>query len=78
MEGNYVRLAESYEAAVRLLRGYPNALAERPYPYGEPFYWWQGFGPDIEVTKQPYTLDVLRLRVQCVIADNAPPSITPA
>jgi hypothetical protein len=78
MEGNFVGLAESYETAVRVLPGYLKALAERPYPYEEPFYGWQGLSPDIEVTKHPYPLDVLHLRVQSVISDNAPPSITPA
>jgi hypothetical protein len=78
MEGNFVGLAESYDTAVRVLPGYLKALAERPYPYEQPFFGWQGLSPDIEVTKRPYPLDVLHLRVQSVIADNAPPSITPA
>jgi Glycosyl hydrolases family 38 N-terminal domain/Glycosyl hydrolases family 38 C-terminal domain len=78
MEGNFVGLAESYDTAVRVLPGYLKALAERPYPYEKPFYGWQGLGPDTEVTKQPYPLDVLHLRIQGIIADNAPPSITPA
>jgi len=78
MEGNFVGLAESYETAVRVLPGYLKALAERPYPYEEPFYGWHGIAPDFEVTRRPYPYDVLHLRVQSVIADNAPPSITPA
>jgi hypothetical protein len=78
MEGNFVGLGESYETAVRVLPGYLKALAVRPYPYEKPFYGWQGFRRDLEVTKQPYPLDVLHLRVQGIIADNAPPSITPA
>lgn len=78
MEGNFVGLATNYETALHVLPGYLSALAERPYPYEEHLFGWMGIPPDVEVVKQPYPHDVLHLRVQSVIADNASPSIVPA
>ena len=78
MEGNFVGLATDYETAANVLPGYLAALAERPYPYEEQIFGWHGLGPGVEVTKEPYPHEMLHLRVQSVIADNASPSIAPA
>jgi hypothetical protein len=78
MEGNFAGLAADYETALQVLPGYLSALAERPYPYEEHLYGWMGIPPGVEVVKRPYPHDVLHLRVQSVIADNAAPSIVPA
>jgi hypothetical protein len=81
MEGNLVGLAEDYQATLEALPGYLAALAESPYPYrgrGERVFGWTGLDPSSTVTKVPYPHDVLHLRVQGVLADNASPSIVPA
>jgi hypothetical protein len=77
MEGNLLGLAESADVAEELLPEYLAALAEKPYPYS-PRHQWLGLLPDFEVTRAPYPHDLLHLRVQSVIADNAPPSLGPA
>jgi hypothetical protein len=77
MEGNMLGLAESADLAEELLPEYLAALAEKPYPYSAR-HEWLGLLPDFEVTRQPYAHDLLHLRVQSVIADNAPPSVGPA
>jgi hypothetical protein len=77
MEGNLLGLAESADVAEELLPEYLAALAEQPYPYSAR-HDWLGLLPDFEVTRRPYAHDVLHLRVQSVIADNAPPSLGPA
>jgi hypothetical protein len=77
MEGNLLGLAESADVAEELLPEYLAALAEKPYPYSAR-HEWLGLLPDFEVTRRPYAHDLLHLRVQSVIADNAPPSLGPA
>ena len=77
MEGNLLGLADSAEVAEELLPEYLAALAEKPYPYSAR-HEWLGLLPDFELTRRPYAHDLLHLRVQSVIADNAPPSIGPA
>ncbi|MBJ7603203.1 MAG: hypothetical protein JF888_08465 [Candidatus Dormibacteraeota bacterium] len=79
-EGNVVGLAESYDATVELLPEYLAALAERPYPYVriEQAMTWPGLPRDLLAAKVPYPHDILHLRVQGVIADNAPPNPTAA
>ncbi len=79
-EGNVVGLATGYEAAAELLPEYLAALAERPYPYLRiaQAMTWPGLPAGLEPTKVPYPHDILHLRVQGVIADNAPPNPTPA
>lgn len=78
MEGNLVGLGTDYSTASGSLPEYLNALAQRPYPYGKEAFGWAGIPAGMEVTKQPYPHDILHLRVQSVIADNAAPSLTPA
>jgi hypothetical protein len=77
MEGNLLGLAESADVAEELLPEYLAALAEKPYPYSAR-HEWLGLMPGFEVTRRPYAHDLLHLRVQSVIADNAPPSLGPA
>jgi hypothetical protein len=77
MEGNLLGLAESAEVAEELLPEYLAALAERPYPYSSR-HEWLGLMNGFEVTRRPYEHDLLHLRVQSVIADNAPPGLGPA
>jgi hypothetical protein len=77
MEGNVLGLAESADLAEELLPEYLAALAEKPYPYSAR-HEWLGLLPDFEMTRRPYAHDLLHLRVQSVIADNAPPSRGPA
>jgi Glycosyl hydrolases family 38 N-terminal domain len=77
MEGNLLGLAESADVAEELLPEYLAALAEKPYPYSAE-HEWLGLLPGFEVTRKPYPYDVLHVRVQSVIADNAPPSLGPA
>lgn len=77
MEGNLLGLAESADVAEELLPEYLAVLAEKPYPYSAR-HEWLGLLPDFEVTRRPYEHDLLHLRVQSVIADNAPPSLGPA
>jgi hypothetical protein len=78
MEGNLAGLATDYPTALGSLPEYLNALAQRPYPYGAEAFGWSGLPPGVEATKQPYPHDLLHLRVQSVIADNAAPSLAPA
>ena len=78
MEGNLVGLGTDYDTALASLPEYLNALAQRPYPYGKEAFGWAGIPAGVAVTKQPYPHDILHLRVQSVIADNAAPSVVPA
>ncbi|MGI9111459.1 MAG: glycoside hydrolase family 38 C-terminal domain-containing protein [Gaiellaceae bacterium] len=79
LEGNLVGLAESYETSLELLPEYLAALAGRPYPYGHGrAHEGLGLPPDLELTRAPYPYDLLQLRVQGAIADNAGPSLVPA
>jgi hypothetical protein len=77
MEGNLLGLADSADVAEELLPEYLAALAEQPYPYSAR-HEWLGLLPDFQITRRPYEHDVLHVRVQSVIADNAPPSLAPA
>ncbi|MDQ3512701.1 MAG: hypothetical protein M3462_03400, partial [Chloroflexota bacterium] len=78
MEGNLVGLATDYGTTLASLPEYLNALAQRPYPYGKEAFGWAGIPAGVEVTKEPYPHDILHLRIQSVIADNAAPSLVPA
>jgi hypothetical protein len=77
LEGNLLGLADSVDAAVELLPEYLAALAEHGYPYGQQVEAL-GIPADVELPDRPYPLDVLHLRVQGAIADNAAPSKVPA
>lgn len=76
MEGNIVGLTDGYSVAIELVPEYLAALANKPYPFTGDVYGWGGLPDDVEVTKDPYPYDLLHLRVQSTIADNAPPSLT--
>ena len=70
LEGNLLGLAESHEVAGELLPEYLAALSRRGHPYTGAL--------GVPVDREPYPHDVLHLRVQGVIADNAAPSLVPA
>lgn len=78
MEGNLAGLATDYETALASLPEYLNAVAQRPYPYGKEAFGWSGIPDDVETTKVPYPYDILHLRVQSAVADNAAPGLAPA
>lgn len=78
MEGNTVGLADSYQLTLDLLPRYLDALARKPYPYGEETFGWSGLPAEAAAAIQPYPFDLLHLRVQGADADNAGPSIVPA
>jgi hypothetical protein len=78
MEGNLVGLAEGCAETLAHLPAYLHALATRPYPYSAGTGWLTGIPAGTELTRAPYEHDLLHLRVQSVIADNAAPSPVPA
>lgn len=78
MEGNLLGLAEEFDTTLDLVPEYLAALAERPYPYTSPIFGWWGAPDEVDVTKMPYPYDLLHLRVQGALADNASPSVVPA
>jgi hypothetical protein len=77
LEGNLLGLADSFELAGELLPEYLAALASRGLPYGQECVAL-GIPPELELESAPYPHDVLHLRVQGLLADNAPPSLVPA
>lgn len=77
LEGNLLGLADSPELAEELLPEYLAALAGRAYPYGTECAAL-GLPHELDTARAPYPHDVLHLRVQGLLADNAPPSIVPA
>jgi hypothetical protein len=77
LEGNLLGLADSADSAAELLPAYLAALADHGYPYGKEVEAL-GIPHDVDLPARPYPLDVLHLRVQGTIADNAAPSIAPA
>jgi hypothetical protein len=78
MEGNTVGFADGYDLTVDLLPRYLDALARRPYPYGEEAFGWTGMSQEAAAGKAPYAFDAVHLRLQGAHADNAGPSIIPA
>jgi hypothetical protein len=79
MEGNLAGLADGYDATLEHLPAYLHALATRPYPYGAGTAGWlTGVGAGTELTRAPQEHELLHLRVQSAIADNAAPSPVPA
>jgi Glycosyl hydrolases family 38 N-terminal domain len=70
LEGNLLGLAESLELTEQLLPDYLLALETRGWPYTGSL--------GVPVPREPYPHDVLHLRVQGMIADNAAPSPVPA
>ena len=75
LEGNLLGLADSYGDAVDLLPEYLAALASHGYPYVGPH---ETLGLSEAGTRAPYPFDLLHLRVQGLLADNAGPSLVPA
>ena len=74
LEGNLLGLADSYADAHDLLPEYLAALASRGYPYAGPH---ETLGLPAGA-REPYPFDLLHLRVQGLLADNAGPSPVPA
>jgi hypothetical protein len=70
LEGNLLGLADSFELTEELLPDYLLALETRGWPYAGSL--------GVPVPRSPYPHDVLHLRVQGTIADNAAPSAVPA
>ena len=77
LEGNLLGLADSFALVEELLPEYLAALATRGYPYGSECEAL-GLPLDGDPVRAPYPHDVLHLRVQGLLADNAPPSLVPA
>jgi Glycosyl hydrolases family 38 N-terminal domain/Glycosyl hydrolases family 38 C-terminal domain len=77
LEGNLLGLADSPELAEELLPEYLAALAGGAYPYGTECAAL-GLPRELDTARAPYPHDVLHVRVQGLLADNAPPSIVPA
>jgi hypothetical protein len=75
MDGVLVGISESEGVARGLLPDYLASLSARPYPYGKHAFGWHDLPPGLPVTKQPYPHDLLYLRVQNSLADNAPPTL---
>ena len=75
LEGNLLGLADSYADAVDLLPEYLAGLALRGYPYAGPH---EALGLPDAGARAPYPFDLLHLRVQGLLADNAGPSPVPA
>lgn len=76
VEGNLLGLAESSELTEELLPEYLAALAERSYPFSQ--HEWLGLIPGIAITKRPHAHDLVHLRLQGRMGDNAPPSVHPS
>jgi hypothetical protein len=74
MEGNFLGLHESYASASELLPAYLARLATQPYPYSVRTPKFLLPPVDGAVDREPYPWDVLHLRVQGALIDNAPPS----
>ena len=70
LEGNLLGLADSLELTEQLLPDYLLALETHGWPYTGSL--------GVPVPRGPYPHDVLHLRVQGMIADNAAPSAAPA
>ena len=78
MEGYIVGLGTGYEAALTALPRYLAALQVTAHPYqGAPGHWL-GLPPGVSDDETPYPFDILHLRIQGEMADNAPPSLVPA
>lgn len=78
MEGNVVGLGDGYDLAARVLPAYLAALASHAYPLGRDVFGWSGLPDALATTRPPYPHDILHLRVQAHLADNAPPTVLPA
>jgi hypothetical protein len=77
LEGNVLGLADSAALTEELLPEYLSALAANGFPYGQECAAL-GLPATPELRRAPFPHDLLHLRVQGVLADNAPPSLVPA
>lgn len=78
MEGTVIGLADDYDTALTLLPAYLRSLATTGYPLVDTVLSWQKLTAGVPLTKRPYDHDILHLRVQGTLADNAPPTLAPA
>lgn len=78
MEAMTIGFGEGYDQVLMGLPEYLNALAQRNYPYGGGGDWITGSLAGVEPLRAGYPYDLLHLRVQGAVADNAPPSLLPA
>ena len=71
MEGPMIGFNDGYEWVDDLLPAYLQSHAEHPYPYPGGVFGWAV--DNAEIHRKPYPWDILHLRIQGQIADNAPP-----
>ncbi|RCK70225.1 alpha-mannosidase [Desertihabitans brevis] len=75
MEGPFLGFADRYETVDRLLPSYLASTARNAYPYPPGVFGWHG---EPVTNREPYPWDVLHLRTQGWIGDNAPARLTAA
>lgn len=78
MEAMSIGFGIGYDAVRDSLPEYLSSLAQNPYPYRPGSGLLTATGEGVELTKVPYAHDILHLRVQGAVADNASPSILPS
>lgn len=78
MEAMSIGFGIGYEAVRSSLPEYLNSLAQNAYPYRPGGRLLSASGEGIPLTKASYAHDILHLRVQGAVADNAAPSILPS
>ncbi|MBA3276684.1 MAG: alpha-mannosidase, partial [Chloroflexia bacterium] len=78
MEAINIGFGDGYDDVLMSLPEYLNALAQRNYPYGGAEDWLSGSLLGVEATRGGYPYDILHLRVQGALGDNAPPSLLPS
>lgn len=69
MEGPFLGFHEGYDAVDRLLPAYLTSTARNSYPYPPGVFGWHG---ERVTDRAPYPWDILHLRTQGWVGDNAP------
>ena len=75
MEGPFLGFHDSYDHVDRLLPAYLTSTANNPYPYPPGVFGWHG---DPVTTREPYPWDILHIRTQGWVGDNAPARLAAA
>lgn len=70
MEGPLLGFHDSYESVRERLPVYLASLARNPYPFPPGVYGWHGTSPALG--RDPYPWDIVHLRTQGWVGDNAP------
>ncbi|MDQ3657371.1 MAG: alpha-mannosidase [Chloroflexota bacterium] len=78
MEAMTIGFGDGYDDVLMSLPEYLNALAQRNYPYGSGEDWLSGSLQGVVSSRGSYPYDLLHLRVQGALGDNAPPSLRPS